>query len=250
MSRVKTFRIAMCIGIVSAYCQTAGGTLITPNSVTSSTAATDLWPAENLRNNSGLIGDLADAIHCVHYINRADNSWATSQSDNSTDYYAPGVPHPFLICELDEQYTLESIVLWNYAADGDAGKNSAKSITVAFSQNGVDFSGDVQITLCKGIANIQDDIDEPAQIFSLGGVRANAVRLTITDNFWDGVGDQGGGDRVGLSEVKFLAPEPSSLLLTGIGLFGLVSFVFLRINRKTGGLACSRHALLCRSRPG
>ena len=233
MSRVKAFQIAMCIGIVSAFCQTVRGTLITPISVTSATEDTDLWPAMNLRNGSGLIGD---SINATHYVNREDNSWVTQQpgNNNNTDYYASGGPSPVLIFGLDKQYALDHIVLWNYADGGDAGKNGAKSITVAFSQNGVDFSGDVQITLLKGIAHdrVNDRVDEPSQIFSLGGVLANAVRLTITDNFWDGVGDQGGGDRVGLSEVKFLAPEPSSLLLTGIGLFSVVAFVFLRIHCK------------------
>ncbi|MGC6457541.1 MAG: PEP-CTERM sorting domain-containing protein [Akkermansiaceae bacterium] len=53
-----------------------------------------------------------------------------------------------------------------------------------------------------------------------GSFDANAVRMTITDNHFGGPASE---DRVGMGEVRFVAiPEPSTLLLGGLALFGLV----------------------------
>jgi hypothetical protein len=48
-----------------------------------------------------------------------------------------------------------------------------------------------------------------------------AVRITVTDNYFDGVA--AGGDRVGLGKVAFnTVPEPSALVLSGLVLLGTV----------------------------
>ena len=101
------------------------------------------------------------------------------------------------------------------------GKEFARYIAVAFSQTGVEgeFTQPLLLPqLDKGYAG------KAGQCFDFGNTVycADAVRLTILDNWHDSQG----GDRVGLSEVEFFAPEPSPLLLIATGLFGFVCFVF------------------------
>jgi hypothetical protein len=229
MSRVETSLITLVVAFASASCQTASGTLITPISVTSSVLDCDTgdWGASHLIDNSGLSAE--DRISATHDNHIDTNSWASYQpgGKNDTDYFSSGGQSPVLVFGLDKEYSLDDIVIWNYAADNVyTAKNSAKSIEVDFSRSGVGGpfdDGHVPITLKIGYAG------DSAQIISLGHeFFADAVRLTIIDNYYDGIDKlQGGGDRVALSEVKFLAPEPPSLLSIWSGLFAVVIFLFL-----------------------
>jgi len=227
MSRVNVLRIALCVAVGSTIGQTVRAELITPKTVTSLTAP-DYWLASNLIDNSGL--SVANSLDATHAETTPTNAWVTNQSggQNSSDYYAAGQP-PVLTFGLGGLYNIDSIAIWNYSPRLDApatAKNCTKFITLAFGVDGV-FGNDVPLPtpLIKGYAG------EKAQVLSFGrAYLANTVRMTITDNWYDGIGTAGGGDRVGLSEVKFLAPEPSSLLLTGSGLLGLVCLIFARLH--------------------
>jgi hypothetical protein len=224
MGRIGSLRIAVCLGIVFACGQNGNGTLIEPIYVTSSTADTDLWMVRYLIGGEGLIGSynkdtLIDDLP-AHGVVRDDNSWVTKDRNGSGDYFATG-DKPFLTFKLDGRHALDRMVLWNYAGDGNAAKNGVSAMTVDFSLTGDagSFTGGVALNnIAVGSAT------EHAQVLSFGRqYSAQYVRLTLTDNFYDAMG---GGDRVGLSEVMFSAPEPSSrwllvICLLGVGLFAL-----------------------------
>lgn len=190
----------------------AYGALITPAGVNSSTAGTDLFPAVHLIDNSGVSAGFTAASTHAGYA--STNSWVTSSYN--PDYFASG-PVPVLIFDLGSTWSLSDIVIWQYAA-GNVGTTS-RSITVDFSSTGVGgtWSGGVVLPLAQ--SSLPSGV-EPSQTLSLGSsFTANAVRVTITDNYF-GIGGAPGGDRVGLSEVKFegaAVPEPGTLGLIAIG---------------------------------
>ena len=113
MHKIKPFQIVMCIGIVSVCCQIVRGELITPISVISSTAETDLWSAMNLINDNGLNPPYNEySMHCEH---NSSNSWVTDQpGDVNESYYYDFVDvGPSLTFELDGPNNLDQIVIWN-----------------------------------------------------------------------------------------------------------------------------------------
>ena len=71
-----------------------------------------------------------------------------------------------------------------------------------------------------------DDTVRQSSAFSQA-VSARYVEMTALDNFFVAPGDGSGGetpggDRVGLGEVAFAVPEPSSLSLLAIGLLAVL----------------------------
>jgi hypothetical protein len=202
------------MGALSVCCQAVRSEQITPSSVTLSNVDGacygDPW---NLINGYGL--KTLNGV-TTHEETDMGNSWATPSLNNDTYYYAWRSVPPVLTFQLDKDnntYLVDGIMIWNYSPDITAratAKNCAQFITVDFSQDGIGgtFDGGVPITLHWSFEN------EPAQtILFEHAYRANAVRLTITDNWHNMPGADGAGDRVGLSEVRFLAPEPGSFLL-------------------------------------
>lgn len=238
MSRIGSLQIAMGLAIVLLYCQRSNATLIVPIGVASSTADSDHFSASKLIGGEGLIGDYDASTPVgdlpVHAVIGADNSWVTADRNGADgDYFAAG-DYPRLIFELAEPRALDRIVLWNYAANAGANKNGVRAMTVDFSLTGIEgtFTNSVELTdIAIGFAD--EYVCEDAQSLSFGGhYLAKYVRLTLTDNFYDG---DGGGDRVGLSEVMFLAPEPSSLGLAVIGLVGTAIFLVRRTGKGSAG---------------
>ena len=56
-----------------------------------------------------------------------------------------------------------------------------------------------------------------ADVVNFSGRNANFIRMTVTDNFF---GTHTGGDRVGISEIRFMGdavPETSTALLAALG---------------------------------
>ncbi|MBT3199515.1 MAG: hypothetical protein HN350_06320, partial [Phycisphaerales bacterium] len=186
----RTVVVLTAVVLVAAVVP-ASAALITPTSATSSTSGSDLYNVAHLVDNSGLT-DPSDA-ETTHANSNSGNSWVTA--DNMPDYY-PARPAPVLTFDLGGTYNLSSAILWNYAIAG----NAAKDITVEFSTTGASgvFGNPVPIVVPQQAG--------AAHMISLGGThQANAVRMTITDNYY---GQGAGGDRVGLGEVKFVDPKP------------------------------------------
>ena len=186
---LTSFRTVMVLAAVAlvAAAGPASAALITPTAATSSTAGTDLYTVAHLIDNSGLTGPPYDQT--THAGSGSGNSWVTK--NYNPDYYGAG-PAPVLTLDLGGTYDLTRAVLWNYSVLG----NAAKNVTVEFSTTGTGgaFANPVPIVVPQQAG--------PAHMISLGGTyQANAVRMTVTDNYY---GSGGGGDRVGLNEVKFV----------------------------------------------
>jgi hypothetical protein len=211
MTVQRTHVLCALVAVTFFFAGTSRASIVTPIGVTSSTAASDLWPAVNLINDSGLSGTAPHGLGDTHdFVDfGGSNSWVTDDPGGfPADYFLFG-PAPVLTFDLGGTYELNQIHIWNYVLDGN--DNQAMSLgTVEFSTTGVGgpFSGPVAISPILPVT-----APAPSQTFSLGGtVTANAVRVTVSDNYF-GVGNIG-GDRVGLSEVKFNAiPEPAALIV-------------------------------------
>ena len=117
---------------------------------------------------------------------------------------------------LDQVYSLDSIVFWGYHFGANNG-NHPQSVRLEFSTHGGTTCGTpFEVTVgFPATFNLA-----ATSTFTAGD--ANFVRMPVTDNQF-GTGPDG-GDRVGIAEMRFLGtpvPEPSSLLLGGLGLLAL-----------------------------
>ncbi len=178
--------------------------LITPTSVTSSSATTDLFSADNLIDDSGLnpIPTLASYQSAEHGSASPSRAWATAAPGGSgSDYFAGRRPDPSLTFTLPDLYQVTHLVLWGFYYTSP-NNSEAKSLTLQFSSNGGrTWTEGVNVTHRKTAQ--QSEAIQLEQSF-----QANAIRLTITDNYYVRRGV--GGERVGLGEVKFIAQPPAS----------------------------------------
>lgn len=191
--------------------------VVTPISVTSNAAGgPDFFPAVNLINGSGLsatptIDNILAVTHNTSSINT--NSWVTQDpAPGGGDFFAQTTDKPTLTFNLGGKFDLTDLVLWNYGVLGNAGED----FTLEFSLDGGAFGNALFFTAPQASG--------PAHLIDLGGTfRADMVRLTFTDNYF---GFGGGGDRVGLNEIRFLGavvvPEPATASLAMLGLAGLM----------------------------
>ncbi|NWK54515.1 discoidin domain-containing protein [Verrucomicrobiaceae bacterium N1E253] len=217
MKMKNTSILALSLSLVSPG---FAAVLITPTGVTSITDSSDLFKVGDggLINNSliGTPATLANYTTTTHVnVTSGSVGWVTADpAPAGGDYFGPGEnnPNPVLTFALDQTYTLTDFVFWGYFNGGTG--NEAKAFTLEFSTTGTSgtFSGTTPLTQPTAVGT-----GNPATL-NFAAVNANAVRITITDN-------QGGIDRVGLGEVKFIGsavPEPSSTALLGLGGLALI----------------------------
>jgi hypothetical protein len=175
--------------------------------VTSDTAGTDFFPAERLIEGPGVGFDAAfphDQISAQTWVTNAPNGGAG-------DYFGPTpTPAPRLVFDLGSSVTLNEISIWGYA---DGNGNGLISADLRFSDT-TTFTGDP-----VSISGIIQDVT-PRQSFSFPAVSAQYVELVPTDNLF-GIAPPG-GDRVGIGEVAFAVPEPSSAALLLLGSMALI----------------------------
>ena len=216
--------------------------LIFADTTTSNTAA-DYFPVTSLSNTAGM--DLSygtpgvfDAADRPAQIAGTINAWVTSDNGdlNPTyqDYYfgeAAGVI-PELTFTFATAKDLEAISIWNYPADGGGLRGCAKTIDIAVDKgNGFEtILTAVELTKGNGLSTVADVIEIGVQT----GVVA--VRLTITDNYFDGVA--AGGDRVGLGKVAFNTEGslvPFDFRITAFAIDAETGDITLTWNSEAGG---------------
>lgn len=182
--------------------------VVTPISATSNAAGgPDFFPVGQLIDGSGLSNpnpDISNILGVTHATSNAGNSWVTQDpAPVGGDFYAHTTDVPELEFDLGSVHKLVEMVTWNYSVIG----NAAQTFDVDFIVDGVVVDTLTGLTFSSST--------NPAGLISFGGVfLADTVRLTITDNYLEA---GAGGDRVGLSELRFIAiPEPGTLVLLAL----------------------------------
>jgi hypothetical protein len=174
----------------------------------------------NIINGSGLSGipDISNYTTITHSnptFTPPGIAWATI-GDPGTDFFAAGGIAPILTIDLGSTFNLVGMVSWGYNFFGANHANFMKTSTLEFSSD-----GGATYHTTTGVTTPFPGTFNLASSTSFPQVSANFVRLTVTDNHFDGITD--GGDRVGISELRFLAvPEPSTSLLGALASLALL----------------------------
>ncbi len=239
LDEIKIFNNVLTLAEIRAAAQPVlPGAIVVPT-LNSSANLNSFNAPTFLTDNSGLStpvntgNTLAQASAATHIFDGGfAQSWVTN--DSGADYFAGfgAANKPTFVWDLGSLSKVEDIVLWQYQNNGGDGTsigNGTRTFELRFSDTttflgAADFSGTMASVLGMGGVNL-------AQAFDLTGVLdANAARfveLRITDNYFGQPGISGGGDRVGLGEVRFnvsaaiVVPEPASaglILLAGAAL--------------------------------
>ena len=237
LEEIKIFNNVLSLAEIRAAAQPVlPGAIVVPTLVASQNLNSFNAPTF-LTDNSGLStpvnagNTLAQASAATHVFDGGfAQSWVTNNS--GADYFANfgAANNPVFVWDLGDRVKVEDIVLWQYQNNGGTGTaigNDTRTFELRFSETNTfsgaaDFSGTMASVLALGGLNL-------AQAFDLTSVVdagiARFVELRITDNYFGQPGITGGGDRVGLGEIRFnvtnVIPEPASaslILLAGAAL--------------------------------
>ena len=205
---MKRLLIPASIFIASTFGAYAA-TFYTISSVTN-TNSSNFFAKDNLIQGSGVGFDSA-APHNQLGGGGGSFTWVTDAP--GADYY-DFLPAPILWFDLGSDVTLSEISTWGYA---DTNTNGAKDFSLRFATSAEGTGGfGATITYNPTFEAAFNYAPRDSNVFSQN-VTARYVEMTITDNWRGFQGGTPGGDRVGLGEVAFEIPEPSSALLGLLG---------------------------------
>lgn len=204
--------------------------LVTPTSIAYTTAPNQEAPGLSLDNEANLINgnglsttpditNYTTVTHASAATSGVGNAWATiDPGPGAGDFYTEGGIDPVFEIGLDQAYTLTDFVYWGYHF-GAANGNEGREFFLEFSTDGgLTYPSSTTVSTPLNTLAVSNSLTLP-----LGGsFNADAVRMTITDNHFGG---PPGGDRVGMGEIRFVGdviPEPSTTLLGGLAMLGLL----------------------------
>ena len=187
---------------------TQAATFITPVSVTSPNS-TAFFPITNLIQGPDIGYQSTEPHDGI-----PGQTWVTTDPGGYPSDYIGVAGPPILIFDLGADYLLTEISTWGYTMANDNGV-SAFDLRFATAAQGPDNFGLLQ----AGFTAAKSDITRDSH--PLTPVLARYVEFTATDNYFVDPGTTG-GDRVGLGEVAFAVPEPSTALLGGLAMVGLL----------------------------
>ena len=125
----------------------------------------------------------------------------------------PGDPTPFITFDLEGNFDLNSVTIWNYNGVNETARGSNEvEILIASSEGGAFTSlGNFFLTEAPGVDNV--NFGQTIDLSIIAGTdNARLVRFNVLSNH------NGDNNFVGLSEVRFDGvPEPGSLALLGLG---------------------------------
>jgi len=223
---------------VSALATGAGfSAVILPTYLSADSSPDALSSPSKLVDDSGMTpnvlngDDLSLALSAEHDYNGGyQESWVTNA--NGADYFSGGTS-PIIVFDLGADTTVGSVLIWQYQNNGGGDTNvgnQAYTINVRFNtaaEGSSTFSGAPTLITLKKVPGA-DGLNgvNSAQAFAVPTTpTARYVQFEVTDNYRGISGVTGGGDRVGLGEVRFatdVVPEPSSALLGTLGLLALL----------------------------
>lgn len=198
----------------SAY----GQVLVTPTSINFTGTASEFFPTEsNLINASGITGtmDFANYASATHAGANTNNAWVTTAPGGfPSDFFNSGQTVVFEMQLGSTFNNINNFVYWGYHFGG-VNNNNIRNVTFDYGIG--NFTGGSQ-----SLTNLTRSTGGAMTVAFGSSFSADRIRMTVTDNHFGSAGD-GGGDRVGLAEVRFTAvPEPSSAALV-LGAFGLLA---------------------------
>ncbi len=199
----------------------------------------DVGTPGKLTDNSGLTAPvnggatLASILGVRHVFDGGyAQSWVTNAS--TSDYFTGfgAANPPIFVWDLGQNLEIDHLVLWQYQNNGGSNTNvgnHARTIALRFNTEADGFASFLGPATNLAILPVVDNDGVPGD--DLGGVNSvqpldlsaygRYVQMTVTDNYRGFQGITGGGDRVGLGELRFDAqavPEPATCALLGLGL--------------------------------
>ena len=177
--------------------------LVAPTSITFAGTAVEFFATEdNLINATGLTGTptLANYTSITHGAAGGGNAWVTTNPAGAGDFFPTGQTVVFNM-PFPQLHRFTDFVFWGYHFGGANG-NEGRRFEFEFSTDGgTTFGTPVVVQRALGSATVAN-----AATLDLGGeFDANFVRMKVTDNHFGAIG---GGDRVGLGEIRFIADIP------------------------------------------
>jgi hypothetical protein len=215
---IKKLAVIATLVLVSTSVQSVP--IYTIDSISSSTQATDLFPANNLIQGPG-VGFDASESHDKTNSNSFVGNWVTDTPGGLPADYIAVAGMPVLTIDLGLDRMLSEISVWGYVAT-NANGISEFSLRFATEAEGLGgFGTSIGFNPTYFLTN--DDLLRQSFLFGQT-ISARFVEFKAVDNFFilpgDGSGGETpGGDRVGLGEIAFATvPEPAILGLMTIGL--------------------------------
>jgi hypothetical protein len=187
------------------------------------TSADDLWPVSNLAQGPG-VGFDANEPH-DKTLGGADGNWVTAACGFPCDYIET-TGTPVITIDLGQDSALSEINVWGYS---NTNANGVSEFSLRFATEADGPSGFGTSVLYNPTFGDLPNDETARQVLPFEqSVTARYVEFTALDNFFVAPGDGSGGeipggDRVGMGEIAFPIPEPSTgfLALAGLVLLGM-----------------------------
>lgn len=218
MKMVLSSSLLLAIGFPAMA--SAAAIVVAPTSISYEGSNDDAGIAEiddpnGLINGAGLsapptVANIGSVTHVGPFDSPSDNSWATNDPNGGfgNDFFASGGSQGTVVFELqfDSTYDLQTIYAWSYDFnETKPNANNFKTVTIDYGVG--DFFGGTltNVTFSAPVNNFASSAE-------LGGITADQLRITVTDNWFDGNSTYQGGDRV--ATPRPISPLPCALHTT------------------------------------